>query len=92
MNGNTQRSDSSMIENGTLISRLEAHIEALESRLAYQEHWLDTLDRAAVQQEQRLSQLERMNELMQQRLRDQNQALESLSPEPGASDERPPHY
>ncbi|MBZ9539178.1 SlyX family protein [Modicisalibacter tunisiensis] len=92
MNGNTQRSDSSMIENDPLISRLEARIEALESRLAYQEHWLDTLDRAAVRREQRLSQLERINALMQQRLRDQHQALESLAPDLGAPDERPPHY
>ncbi|WP_373182163.1 SlyX family protein, partial [Halomonas campaniensis] len=44
---------------------LATRLEALESRLAYQEHWLDTLDEAVATQERRLARLERINDLMQ---------------------------
>lgn len=95
MNGNTQRSDSSMSDNDTL-ARLEQRFEALESRLAYQEHWLDTLDRAVVEKERRLAQLERISELMQRRLREQQQALQGQEGADGGEyrpeDEVPPHY
>ncbi|ATJ84215.1 SlyX family protein [Halomonas beimenensis] len=71
----------------------EARLEALESRLAYQEHWLDTLDRAVAQQERRLMQLERLNELMQNKLREQQRALqEADTTTPRPEDEVPPHY
>lgn len=92
MNGNTQRNDSSMTGENTL-ARLERRFEALESRLAYQEHWLDTLDRAVASQEQRLTQLERLGEVMQRRLRDQHQALQGLDDDDyRLEDEVPPHY
>lgn len=92
MNGNTQRNDSSMVNDDTLV-RLERRFEALESRLAYQEHWLDTLDQAVAGQEQRLAQLERLGELMQRRLRDQQQALQGLDDDDyRIEDEVPPHY
>ena len=32
-------------------AELAQRLESLESRLAYQEHWLDTLDQAVAQQE-----------------------------------------
>lgn len=95
MNGNTQRSDSSMTDNHTP-ARLEQRFEALESRLAYQEHWLDTLDRAVAAQERRLAQLERLNELMQHRLREQHQPLQGQndrhSDDYPPENEIPPHY
>ncbi|EWH03463.1 SlyX family protein [Halomonas sp. BC04] len=72
-----------------LLSRLET----LESRIAHQEHWLDTLDEAVAAQEKRLTHLERINSVMQQKLRDQQQALldvDMASPRP--EDEVPPHY
>jgi SlyX protein len=75
---------------------LKARFEALESRLAYQEHWLDTLDQAVAAQERRLAQLERLGGLLQSRLREQHQALmemegmSSTTLEP--RDETPPHY
>ncbi|MCP1365153.1 SlyX family protein, partial [Halomonas sp. BBD48] len=61
--------------NDNTLDRLEKRLEALESRLAYQEHWLDTLDRAVAGQERRLTQLERLSELLQLRLREQHQLL-----------------
>lgn len=96
MNGNTQRSDSIMPSDNTL-DRLEKRMEALESRLAYQEHWLDTLDRAVAGQERRLTQLERLSELLQLRLREQHQLLQAQSGGTGEEgyrpeDEIPPHY
>lgn len=69
-------------------------VESLESRLAHQEHWLDTLDQAVVQQERRLEKLEQLSGLMRERLREQHQALQSNEPQDGQrpEDELPPHY
>jgi SlyX protein len=68
-------------------------MEALESRIAFQEHWLDTLDDAVAGQEQRLTRLERLNTLMQERLRDQQRALqENDTAASRPEDELPPHY
>ncbi|WP_234274082.1 SlyX family protein [Billgrantia zhangzhouensis] len=89
MNSDTQRDDSSMSPEHTLAARLES----LESRIAYQEHWLDTLDQAVAAQERRLAQLERINTLMQEKLRDQQRALQdSEMTAPSPQDEVPPHY
>ncbi|MGQ4878388.1 SlyX family protein [Billgrantia sp. LNSP4103-1] len=89
MNGDTQRDDSSMPLEHALATRLEA----LESRIAYQEHWLDTLDQAVAAQERRLAQLERINTLMQEKLHDQQRALQEADmAAPGPQDEIPPHY
>ncbi len=92
MNDDTQRKDSSMSlhrASGDLAERLEA----LESRIAYQEHWLDTLDEAVATQERRLTRLERINDLMQEKLRDQQRALqEGDAAAPGPGEEVPPHY
>ncbi|MFQ3786641.1 SlyX family protein [Halomonas sp. A29] len=89
MNSDTQRDDSSMSPEHALATRLEA----LESRIAYQEHWLDTLDEAVASQERRLAQLERINALMQEKLRDQQRTLQdSEMTAPSPQDEVPPHY
>ncbi|PMR80336.1 SlyX family protein [Halomonas urumqiensis] len=72
---------------------LSRRLEALETRIAYQEHWLDTLDEAVATQETRLATLERINQLMQEKLRDQQRALsdnDMAAPRP--EDELPPHY
>jgi len=72
---------------------LNERLEALESRIAYQEHWLDTLDQAVAGQETRLAKLERINALMQQKIREQQQALqEGDAATPRPEDELPPHY
>ncbi|MDI5890138.1 SlyX family protein [Halomonas rhizosphaerae] len=77
----------------TTPAELARRLEALESRIAYQEHWLDTLDAAVAGQEQRLSRLERLNALMKERLRDQQRALqEHDTATPRPEDELPPHY
>ncbi len=89
MNSDTQRDDSSMSIEHALATRMEA----LESRIAYQEHWLDTLDEAVASQERRLAQLERINTLMQEKLRDQQRVLQETETEaPRPQDELPPHY
>lgn len=74
-------------------SPLDRRLEALESRLAHQEHWLDTLDHAVAAQERRLMQLERLNTAMQQKLREQQRALQDAdTTTPRPEDEVPPHY
>lgn len=72
---------------------LEARVEALESRLAFQEDWLETLDRRLYEHTAEIERLTRLNSLMRERLREQRQAIDDLgddSPEP--RDELPPHY
>ncbi|MBB3191153.1 SlyX family protein [Halomonas cerina] len=77
----------------TTPSTLGQRLDALESRIAHQEHWLDTLDQAVAQQERRLMRLERLNALMQQKFREQQQALrETSATTPRPEDEVPPHY
>ena len=92
MNGDTQRENSNM--GGERVpADLIQRLDALESRIAYQEHWLDTLDEAVAAQEKRLSRLERINALMQEKLRDQQRALQDADAEgPRPEDEIPPHY
>jgi len=92
MNGDTQPENTTMSTDATP-AELARRLEALESRIAYQEHWLDTLDEAVAGQEQRLSRLERLNALMQEKIRDQQRALrENDTATPGPADEVPPHY
>ena len=67
-------------------------IEALETRLAFQEDWLESLDRTIIEQGRQLERLERVNALLQQRLRDQGDTLNRITPMPSLEDERPPHY
>lgn len=88
-----------MTNRDSLASReanLEARLIELESRLAYQEHWLDGLDKALAQQHLRLETLERMGELLRRRLREQQQAIQAQETGGGGDafpvDERPPHY
>ncbi|WP_245682174.1 SlyX family protein [Billgrantia gudaonensis] len=92
MNGDRQRDDSSTSHEPSP-ARLATRLDDLESRIAYQEHWLDTLDQAVATQERRLVQLERLNALMQQKLREQQRALqETDTTTPRPEDEVPPHY
>lgn len=75
------------------LDSLDERLTAVESRIAYQEHWLDALDQAVAAQETRLTRLERINTLMQQKIREQQQALqEGDATAPSAEDELPPHY
>ncbi len=73
---------------------LAQRLESLESRIAHQEHWLDTLDQTVVQQERRLEKLEQLSGLMRERLREQYQAIQASESQgdQGPEDERPPHY
>lgn len=72
---------------------LDERLNALESRIAHQEHWLDQLDDAVAIQERRLMQLERLSTLMQERLREQHRAQQDTNDEtPRPQDEVPPHY
>ncbi|APX91847.1 slyX [Halomonas sp. 1513] len=74
------------------LAGLAARLEALESRTAHQEHWLDQLDEAVASQERRLQELIRLNAMMQKRLREQQQALNDQPEGFDPSQELPPHY
>jgi len=77
---------------------LDARLEELETRLAYQEDWLDTLDQTVIDQQRRLDALEKISALMRERLREQSHEQSHEQPqasgvsEAAPDDERPPHY
>ncbi|MGS2742660.1 SlyX family protein [Halomonas sp. LS-001] len=75
-------------------AELYQRIETLETRLAFQEDWLDTLDHAVTDQARRLDKLEQVSVLMHQRLREQQYALQTDNDtaEPRPEDDIPPHY
>ncbi|KFF49506.1 hypothetical protein GY26_07840 [Gammaproteobacteria bacterium MFB021] len=91
MNDETQPSKSNTA-NPASLSSTEARLEALESRLTYQEDWLETLDARVREQSAEIERLTRINTLMQQRLREQRSALDALDGGSESIDERPPHY
>jgi SlyX protein len=62
-------------------------IEALEERVAFQEHTLQKLDDAMADQQQQLMSLERKISMLMEQLR----KVESSLPQ-SDGDERPPHY
>lgn len=80
-----------MAQDALPASMLE-QIEALETRLAFQEDWLESLDRTVIEQGRQIERLERMNTLLQQRLREQGDAQNRFASMPSPEDERPPHY
>ncbi|OHZ01275.1 hypothetical protein BC443_12750 [Salinicola sp. MIT1003] len=72
---------------------LEARLDALESRVAFQDDWLETLDRLVREQASELEKLTRLNQLMRERLSEQRQAIDELGGDvPRPEDELPPHY
>ncbi|MAM57127.1 MAG: hypothetical protein CMN25_07320 [Salinicola sp.] len=92
MKDDTQRRQSSTVETPSRTTS-EARLDALESRLTFQEDWLETLDRLVRQQATELERLGRVNALMRERLSEQRQAIDELGGEmPRPEDELPPHY
>ncbi|TVU68334.1 MULTISPECIES: SlyX family protein [Cobetia] len=81
----------------SLDPELETRLEALESRLAHQDDWLDTLDRTVITQQRQIESLERLNALMATQLRSLREPVnegvqrESEDHTP-LQDELPPHY
>ncbi|NOG30636.1 SlyX family protein [Halomonas sp. TBZ9] len=75
-------------------AELYQRIETLETRLAFQEDWLDTLDHTVAQQAKRLDKLERISDLMRQRLHEQQkgQQTDNETALSRPEDEIPPHY
>ncbi|GAB2728690.1 SlyX family protein [Halomonas garicola] len=73
---------------------LGARLDALESRLAFQEDWLDTLDQAVIEQQRRLQALEELSALMRERLREYGRADSDAAGTAGSGPEHevPPHY
>ncbi|KAA0019870.1 SlyX family protein [Salinicola corii] len=92
MKDDTQRRQSSTVETPSRTTS-EARLDALESRLTFQEDWLETLDRLVRQQATELERLGRVNALMRERLNEQRQAIDEQGGEmPRPEDELPPHY
>ncbi|RKR04455.1 SlyX protein [Kushneria sinocarnis] len=94
MNTPPQPDDSNMHAEGSLEATL-TRLEDLESRLAWQEDWLERLDETLNRQAATLDRVERLCNLMQTRLREQRSALDELQHDQGGApehDERPPHY
>ncbi|MFG6668359.1 SlyX family protein [Halomonas sp. HNIBRBA4712] len=75
-------------------AEFERRLEALESKLAYQEHWLDTLDQTVAIQARQLEKLERISALMRDRLREQHSDHTAQTNERAHrfEDDVPPHY
>lgn len=92
MNDDTQlpKSNTAAIPSRT---PLEDRLEALESRLAFQDDWLETLDKLVREQAGEIERLTRINALLRERLREQRQAIDDLGGDlPRPEDELPPHY
>jgi len=70
------------------MSDLEARIEALEVRAAYQDQVIEDLNQAVVDQWKKIDALKRqLNELL-----DRVQEVEDSAPGPRAPEPPPPHY
>ncbi|WP_262927458.1 SlyX family protein [Phytohalomonas tamaricis] len=92
MNGTVRPENSNMYIDKTLAQVLE-RLETLETQLAYQEHWLDSLNETITQQHKALERLERLNELMQQKIREQRDSLSQQDDvQWHPQDDVPPHY
>ncbi|MDF3920543.1 SlyX family protein [Salinicola salarius] len=92
MKDDTQPWKSNTVE-PTSRTSLEARLDTLESRVAFQDDWLETLDRLVREQANELEKLTRLNQLMRERLSEQRQAIDDLGGDvPRPEDELPPHY
>lgn len=60
----------------------------LETRIAYQEDQIDTLNTTVYQQQQQIERLEAWCQMLARQWR----TLSDTAPETGSADERPPHY
>ncbi|GHC28660.1 hypothetical protein GCM10010082_22660 [Kushneria pakistanensis] len=84
-----QQADSNMHIDITLKQVIE-RANDMESRLAWQEDWLERLDETLIAQNATIERLERLCNLMAQRLGEQRESLESMQSD--SAHERPPHY
>lgn len=75
----------------TTLNQVIERVNDLESRLAWQEDWLERLDDTLISQNATIERLERLCNLMVQRLGEQRDSLESMQTDTGHQ-ERPPHY
>ncbi len=66
----------------------DERLELIESKLAYQEQLLGDLDQALAGQQLQLTELEALLKSLIARV----QSMAEAAPQPGAEDERPPHY
>lgn len=89
MNTPPQQADSNM-HIDTALEQVVERANDLESRLAWQEDWLERLDKALITQNATIERLERLCNLMVQRLGEQRESLESIQSD--SAQERPPHY
>lgn len=90
MNDAPQRKDSNM-EIDSAPERVIERLDELESRLAWQEDWLERLDALLIEQAHAIEGLDRLCRAQAGRLGEYREALEALGGAP-ERDERPPHY
>ena len=69
------------------IDELLTKIETLETRQAFQEDTIESLNKVIIQQQQDIEQLKRMIAMVQERVKQSSDSHPSLSAE-----EPPPHY
>lgn len=66
----------------------DKRLEQIETRLAYQEHTIETLSDLVYEQQQRITQLTEQHQLLLQKFSSFGHADDSQTP----IDEKPPHY
>lgn len=77
-------------KNDSRLALLERDIEELQSRLEFQAHTIEALDKVIAEQERRLSLQETQLHMLAQRFKGMESRLDDYQGD--EADERPPHY
>lgn len=75
-----------------LVNHLQARVDELETRLAFQEDTLQTLGEQLAHQHELISQQQAMLQAVYRQLRDVQASAGDAGGDAAPADERPPHY